>query len=184
MPATDPRPSTRGKARKNKRNATTLKRIESAKRTEGILQLRRRGLSLQKIGEAYKIDHSRVWQIITKALNDGVRENLEQLRNLELARLDDLQTTWYPKAKQGDPVALDKVRGLMADRAKLLGLYAPVKIENTDQVSVTRQEIEEGAAMFDERLRLRAAARRAQLEARLKTMEGEAVGEKPQEAAE
>jgi len=60
-----------------------------------------------------------------------VRENLEQVRKIELDRIDELQAAWYKKAIDGDPVALDKVRALLSDRARLLGLNAPVKIENT-----------------------------------------------------
>jgi hypothetical protein len=69
----------------------------------------------------------------------------------------------------------------MAARARLLGLNPPTKIEAEHTLSAnSSQAIAEGAAMFDERLRLRAAARGAQLEAQLKTIEGE----KPHEAAE
>src|SRR5271169_1729447 len=167
MPKTDPRPSTRGKARKNKRNRTTPKQIERIKRAEQIMDLRRQGWSLERIGAELKsernprgINKQRVHQIITWALDKSLRENTEQVRKIELDRLDELQAAWYKKALKGDPVALDKVRALLADRARLLGLNAPLKIEKTgkDGEPMTVRVVEDAAAIFDRRLALRIQA--------------------------
>jgi len=119
------------------------------------------------IFSAHNLSRVRVHQFITKALDDGVRENLEQVRKIELDRIDELQAAWYKKALDGDAVALDKVRALLADRARLLGLNAPLKIENTgkDGEPITVRMIEDAAAIFDGRLALRIQARQEQLAA-------------------
>ena len=126
------------------------------------MDLRRQGWSLERIGAELKserkprgINKQRVHQIITWALDKSLRENTEQVRKIELDRLDELQAAWYKKAVEGDPVALDKVRALLADRARLLGLNAPLKIENTgkDGEPMAVRVIEDAAAMFDRRLR-------------------------------
>ena len=191
MPATDPRPSTRGKAKKDKRNRTTLKRIESAKRVEQIMNLRRQGWSLERIGEKCKskrnprgIGKSRVHAIITEYLDKTERESTEQVRKLELDRLDELQSAWWQKAIDGDPIALDKVRALLGDRARLLGLNAPLKIEKTgkDGEPMEHRVIEDAAAIFDGRLALRIQARREQLAAQQKAAaEAELIEAKPPE---
>ena len=180
MTATDPRPSTRGKARKNKRNRTTLKRIESAKRVEQIMNLRRQGWSLEKIGEELRsernprgIGKSRVHAIITEYLDKTVRETTEQVRQLELDRLDELQAAWYEKAKAGDPVAVDKVAMLLSHRARLLGLNAPVRVERSgkdgaDQ-TMTVRVIEDAALAFDTQLAMRIRARFEQRAAQQRT---------------
>ncbi len=198
MPATDPRPSTRGKARKNKRNRTTLRRIESAKRVAQIMNLRRQGWSLERIGEECKsernprgIGKSRVHAIITEYLDKTVRETTEQVRKLELDRLDELQAAWYEKALKGDPIAVDKVRAFLADRARLLGLNAPVRVENTGKggapVEDEANAIDEAVSIFDGRIALRIQARQEQRAAEkaaeeARTIEGEAIEAKPPEA--
>ncbi len=51
------------------------------------------------------------------------RAELEEIRDLELARLDELQTAWWPEATERmNPQAVDRVLKIMQHRAALIGL--------------------------------------------------------------
>ena len=56
-----------------------------------------------------------------------IREPAESVLNLELARLDHLLMGSYPKAIKGDPVAINSVLRIMAQRARYLGLEVPAQ---------------------------------------------------------
>ena len=51
-----------------------------------------------------------------------VVEPLDQIRRLELFRLDKLQSAIWPAAMLGDIAAIDRVLACMTRRARLLGL--------------------------------------------------------------
>jgi hypothetical protein len=55
-------------------------------------------------------------------------EAVHAVRQLELERLDLLQATIWGDAVGGDVAAVDAVLRIMAKRAVLLGLYAPLRI--------------------------------------------------------
>jgi hypothetical protein len=60
----------------------------------------------------------------------------DEVRTLELERLDRFLSYLWDKIEQGDPVAIDKGLKIMDRRAKYLGLDAPIK----QQVEVTTFE--------------------------------------------
>jgi hypothetical protein len=68
-----------------------------------------------------------------KAVNAGLRETLrpaaEALREGELQRLDALQLSLWADAKKGKTQAVTEIRKIIEVRCKLLGLFAPVKVE-------------------------------------------------------
>jgi hypothetical protein len=65
-------------------------------------------------GTAYKAVH--------KALAERVTEGVDELRRLELDRLDVLQAALWPQAMAGDTAAACVVLRIIERRAKLLGL--------------------------------------------------------------
>ena len=65
-------------------------------------------------GTAYKAVH--------KALAERVTEGVDELRRLELARLDLLQAAVWDKALAADSAAVNTVLRIIERRAKLLGL--------------------------------------------------------------
>jgi hypothetical protein len=63
---------------------------------------------------------------------ETVAEKAEQIRELELKRLDRFQRSLQPAANKGDAKAVLAILKVMERRAKLLGLDAPTKQANTD----------------------------------------------------
>ena len=64
------------------------------------------------------------WRIVQKALRDRVVAGVNELRDVELARLDALQATAWPRAATGDLASIDVILRIMDKRARLLGLHA------------------------------------------------------------
>jgi hypothetical protein len=71
---------------------------------------------------------------VTKAMADlqaQQEEAAEQVRAMELDRLDQIMFQHFTQALKGDTAATDRVLKIMERRAKLLGLDAPSKIAPT-----------------------------------------------------
>jgi hypothetical protein len=75
-------------------------------------------LGLSSPGNAYRI--------VKNALKATYREPADDVRKLELERLDRLTMALWKRAQSGEAEAIDRVLKLMDRRAKLLGLDAPV----------------------------------------------------------
>lgn len=104
-----------------------IKRDEEVQRAEKIreaLQLRAAGMNYQDIADrlGYK-NKSTAYRIIQKALEDLVKEPAEELRTLELDRLDRMTLGLAAKAYKGDTKAVAALLRVMDHRAKLTGLY-------------------------------------------------------------
>lgn len=98
------------------------------------LELRKRGLSYREIGKKLDVDHTTAYKDVMKELKRLARErddSLDELRQLELERLDDLITALEPMARVGDPTAVNSYIKVMERRAKYLGLDAPEKRDLT-----------------------------------------------------
>ncbi len=103
--------------------------IIAAFRRRKCLELRRDGKSLQAIADQMKMSVSSVWQTIQMGLAETIRPVSEELRELELQRLDWL----LEKNKKGvDKGNVESVRAavrIIEARAKMLGLNAPERHE-------------------------------------------------------
>jgi hypothetical protein len=128
-------------------------KTETAERRRRALQLRQAGASLSQIGEHLGVSESRACRIVQDALAATVREPAEEIRALELARLDQLwveatkvlrrqhvtvsngRVVIHPGTKapleDDGPVlnAIDRLLKIQERRARLLGLDAPTKHE-------------------------------------------------------
>lgn len=74
-----------------------------------------------------------------KRVNEQAAEGIEEIKRLELERLDALLASWWPRATENlDPVAFDKVMSLLDRRSRYLGLDAATKVDQTvTQVAMT-----------------------------------------------
>jgi hypothetical protein len=99
------------------RLATMEKRAEATR-------LRVAGRTFTQIGEALGVTTGRAYQLVDEALYATLAAPAESLRQIELVRLDQLQTAVYRKAVGGDHRAAGLVLKIMARRAKLTGLDA------------------------------------------------------------
>jgi len=78
------------KTGKGPKAITSAKSIREAERRAEIIQMRLDGRSLQEIGDHMGITAVSVHNVITRALTSMAKEPAEELRGLELARLDSL----------------------------------------------------------------------------------------------
>lgn len=109
------------------------------------LELRKAGKTPTEIAKflGYK-NATPVSALLSKAYASIVPpENIEEIRNLELARLDNLFNSRFDLAIQGDDEALKYCLAIMQRRAKLLGLdkaeQAAIKrIENSDRAQTEK----------------------------------------------
>jgi hypothetical protein len=111
-------------ARRGQAEKHAIKRVEA-------LELRIAGGSYRKIGEQLGVSGKTAYQWVTQALADVARlqaEQAEQLKALELERLDRLTVAIGRPAMTGDPRAVRAAVAVIQERAKLLGLYAPSEV--------------------------------------------------------
>lgn len=106
------------------------RRVKAHTRQLQALELRKAGLTYARIAEvcgyASKMGAHKAVQA---AIRSTLREVAEDVRSLEIDRLDALLTGVYPQAIKGNQGAIDRVLRIMERRAKLLGLDAPVQQE-------------------------------------------------------
>lgn len=129
-----------------------VKSLETAKRDGEAAQLRAEGKTYDQIAEALNFsDRSLARRAVERALAATVREPADELRQLELIRLDALwveavkvMTTEHITVNNGRVIeidgvplkddgptlsAIDRLLKIMERRAKLVGLDSPAKVE-------------------------------------------------------
>jgi len=129
------------------------------------VELRRRGKSYRTIadelGVSVRTAFDDVWKHFSE-LDKLATEELEQVRKLEVARLDRYLDALEPACEEGDAKAIATAIKVGERRAKLLGLDAPAKVEHTtpddydrmtpaDRIKAHRDAIDEEQAKLDEK---------------------------------
>ena len=102
------------------------------------LQLRKRGLSPYEIAGVLKVSEGTVREDIKRSLaayDTLEQREVEEMRHLELERLDDLWRGVYDDAVTGDVQSVKAALMIVERRSKLLGLDAPKQIESSSTVS-------------------------------------------------
>ena len=110
---------------------------EVGARQAEALTLRATGMTYERISQ--ELDYrapSSAFRAVESAVKKTLQEPADELRTLELARLDSLQSGLWDKAMGGNLKAVDRVLRIMARRAALLGLDAPIKKEITGDVTL------------------------------------------------
>ena len=116
--------------------ATSPRKISYAERRIQALELRKAGATYEQIGKQLGITKQAAYKHVKKALdamNDTIREQADDVRNIEVERLDKLWFVMYKQALSGNQGAVDRCLKIMDRRAKLLGLDAPEKQETTGE---------------------------------------------------
>jgi hypothetical protein len=112
---------------------TSRRRIEARQRVTRALEMRKRGVTYADIAAACGYNSP---QAAAKAVRTELRrmpeEAREELRQIEMARLDALLAAVWPKAMVGDVAATRAALDVCERRARLLGLDAPTKVAQTD----------------------------------------------------
>lgn len=114
------------------------------KRQLEALDLRMRGFSFRAIGEKLEVTHVTAYNDVMAELARLAKERdgkVEELRQLELERLDMLLKGLEPMARTGNPGAVNSYIKVMERRAKYLGLDAPEKHEYKDLTKLSDDEL-------------------------------------------
>jgi hypothetical protein len=122
--------------------------IAAAERQRNALELRMAGATFQYIADALGYgNRSSATDAITRALRDTTPKELtDEVRRMENERLDRLWGSMYVKALKGDCLAVDRCLRIMARRAALNGLDAPVRVR---QAVITEEDIDAAIARID-----------------------------------
>ena len=103
---------------------------EMRRRDARVYELRIQGNTFEQIAsEVGYSGPSGAWQAHQRIKSEWIFESIEEARQLELMRLDELQVAVWDRAINGDLPAAHCVLKIMDRRAKLLGLDKPEKIE-------------------------------------------------------
>jgi hypothetical protein len=151
-------------------NPASAQRIVIAERRAMALALRKQGGSFRKIAETLrqqdgispKYSEAAAYADVIADLQRLNADNLEataDVRRLELERLDELWQPYFQKARTGDYAALDRCLNIMDRRARYQGLDAPVKVEQSGEVTTVAMTLAEWQQQAEQR---RQAAREAE----------------------
>ena len=106
----------------------------AVERRAQALELRKRGMSYRQIGQELGVSRNTAHRYVTEELDElraETRASAEQLRDLELERLDQYLARLQPKIEDGDEKAIATALRVQERRAKLTGLDAPQRSEVT-----------------------------------------------------
>jgi len=108
--------------------ATSGKAIVRAQTTTKALELRMAGFSYPEIAGRLGISTGTAYNYVSGTLaktKQEAAETAEQIRTLEVSRLDKMLAVLAPMAEQGDMQAIDRILKIQERRAAYLGLDAP-----------------------------------------------------------
>ncbi len=102
------------------------------------LEMRRQGYSYAQISERTGLKSPQIAQIIQQSLQNMLEADGEDVKRLELQRLDEIFKNAYARATTGNfsLAAVDACMRIMERRAKLLGLDAPVRTINEHNLNL------------------------------------------------
>ncbi len=104
--------------------------LDARLRESKVFELRIQGFTFEQIAvEVGYQGASGAWQAYKRAKESFIFESVEEVRQLELMRLDEMMFALWDRAIGGDLPAASCVLKIMDRRAKLLGLDKPEKIE-------------------------------------------------------
>lgn len=105
-----------------------------AERRVKALELRKDGKSYRAIAKLLGVDLRTAFddvQAELRALREQATDAAEQVKDLELARCDEMTEALSSKVGKGDTQAIQANIRVMERRAKLLGIDAPTKTQGT-----------------------------------------------------
>jgi transposase-like protein len=118
------------------RNSTTApRRLSAAEKRAKALEAKKAGYTFREIADNLGCSVSNAYKLVRKALdeiNAKTEIDAQEMRDVEVARLDALQVTlWRRAVVNGELGAIDRLLSVMNRRARLLGLDLPQKHEVT-----------------------------------------------------
>ena len=122
-------PGKKPKKSRRARQKVSPKRARQVERVVQAIELRKAGNTFVMIGNALGVSGPRAYQMVTEGLRATLCEPAEELKKLEVERLDHMLTAIWPQAQNGDLNAQSGVLRLMERRDKYFALSAPTKME-------------------------------------------------------
>ena len=104
-------------------------RVNAHERKLRALEMRKARASYREIGAALGVSSTAAWKMVNRALIETVQDPADEVRKLELESLDRLESRLWADAT--DLAHVDRILKIKEYRAKLLGLYAPVRTEQS-----------------------------------------------------
>jgi hypothetical protein len=116
-------------------------------------ELRKTGSSYRQIAQALAIDTHTAWADVAAelgALRGQTVEQAQELRALELERLDGMTAGLWPQVREGSPPAVSAAVRVSERRSRLLGLDAPIatRSELTGSLGVYAQRLDADRELF------------------------------------
>jgi hypothetical protein len=129
---------TKGKRKGPGKDNTSAESVATKERHAEWIEQRRKGWTYRQIADHHGVSVSSVHEAIAKYLHETVAEPAAELRKLEIERLDGLLKEVNARidspftGENGDDKlkAIDTALSIGAQRAKLLGLNAAVKVQD------------------------------------------------------
>lgn len=133
-------------------NMSRESRVRAVERQRAVLELRKTGMHFHDIAARTGFrGASGAYEAFKKALRATVQQPADEVRRLEVERLDALLAAVWPDAIAGKVDAVDRVLRIMDRRAALLGLDAPTR---SDFTAVIRLDAERAGLDPDEAVRI------------------------------
>ena len=120
---------------------TSPRKMRAKEREVEALNLRKSGATYDQIGKALGITTQGAYRAIIRSLNrlnEQNRESADELRRLEVERLDRMLAAIWGQVLNGNQGAVDRAIKIGERRAKLLGLDAPTRADitsNNDKIT-------------------------------------------------
>jgi hypothetical protein len=131
MASSKPR-SPKRKAAGSSQRANSRQRVTQTLKQAQALNMRIAGASYDQIAQALGyVNRSGAWHAVEVALTRTIQEPADQVRQIELARLDRWLMNIDAQIRAGSLEALDRGLRIMARRAAFQGLDAPAKVAPT-----------------------------------------------------
>jgi len=112
--------------------AQSKARVAQTEKQKQALALRLSGASYEQIAQALGFkNRSTAWHAVEDALTRAIQEPADEVRALEVQRLDRWLFNIDAQIRSGSLEALDRGLKIMTRRATLLGLDAPTKMAPT-----------------------------------------------------
>lgn len=103
--------------------ASTEREVQQAKHRADALALRRQGLTYEQVGKELGIPKKSAWRLIQSAIQDITYESVQEVRQIELSRLDAMLRGVWEKAIRGDVKAIVAALKISEHRCRLTGAY-------------------------------------------------------------
>lgn len=120
---------------KHKAQIRESREIQKAQRHNQALELRKAGATYQQIADALGVSVPTAAKWVKQSIQAMVKEPAEELRILQLERLNTMLMVIWGEVRNGHLPAIDRALRIMGDQRALMGLDQ-VQVEKREEVRV------------------------------------------------